>query len=92
MRASLLTAPGEVPEQQYHRAMFYGLMGSITSSGDGKSIETAYKVICVDEEYTLLNYVGAKVNGQSLQDGCDVMDVELNGKRTKIYFGGTPHK
>jgi hypothetical protein len=33
-----------------------------------------------------LNYLGAKTNGQSLQDGCDVLDVELNGKRTKIYF------
>jgi hypothetical protein len=86
MRASLLTDPSQVAEQQYHRGMFYGLLGSITSSGDGKSCKTAYYVINVDEEYTVLNYIGAETLGQSLEDGCDVLDVKLNGKRTKIYF------
>ena len=86
MRASLLTDPAQAAEQQYHRAMFYGLLGSITSSGDGKSCKTAYYVINVDEEYTVLNYMGAKTLGQSLEGACDAMDVELNGKRTKIYF------
>jgi len=86
MRASLLTDPSQAAEQQYHRAIFYGLLGSITSSGDGKSCKTAYYVINVDEEYTVLNYMGAKTLGQSLDDGCDALDVELNGKRTKIYF------
>ena len=86
MRASLLTDPSQAAEQQYHRAVFYGLLGSITSSGDGKSCKTAYYVINVDEEYTVLNYMGAMTLGGSLKDGCDVLDVELNGKRTKIYF------
>ena len=86
MRASLLTDSSQVAEQQYHRAVFYGLLGSITTSGDGKSCKTAYYVINVDEEYTVLNYMGAKTLGQSLEGGCDVLDVELNGKRTKIYF------
>lgn len=86
MRASLLTDASQAAEQQYHRAVFYGLLGSITSSGDGKTCKTAYYVINVDEEYTVLNYMGAKTLGQSLQDGCDVLDVELNGKRTKICF------
>jgi hypothetical protein len=86
MRASLLTEPSQAAEQQYHRGMFYGLLGSITSSGDGKSCKTAYYVINVDEEYTVLNYMGAKTLGQSLEGGCDVLDVELKGKRTKIYF------
>jgi hypothetical protein len=86
MRASLLTDPSQAAEQQYHRSMFYGLLGSITSSGDGKTCKTAWYVINVDEEYTVLNYMGAKVLGQSLQDRCDVLDVELNGKRTRLYF------
>jgi hypothetical protein len=86
MRASLLTDPRQAAEQQYHRAVFYGLLGSITSSGDGKSCKTAYYVINVDEEYTVLNYMGAETLGQSLEGGCDVLDVKLNGKRTKIYF------
>ena len=86
MRASLLTDPSQAAEQQYHRGMFYGLLGSITSSGDGKSCKTAYYVINVDEEYTVLNYMGTKTLGQSLEGACDVLDVELNGKRTTIYF------
>src|SRR5262245_38779163 len=54
MRASLLLKVGDVSGHFYHRMVYYGLMTSIVTSGDGKTTKTAYKVISVDEEYTLL--------------------------------------
>lgn len=86
MRASALSAATHAADQLYHRLMFYGLMGSIASSGDGTAAKTAYKVISVDEEYTFLNYIGAETKGQSLRDGCDVLEVEVERKPRTIYF------
>jgi len=67
-------------------ANFYGLLRSITSSGDGLSAKTAFKVIAVAEEYYLLRDVGAKLKQQSLVDGCDVMVVDQRGKEMTYYF------
>lgn len=87
MRAGLLLKTGDAPGHFYHRMFYYGLMASVASSGDGKSPETAYKVIAVDEEYTFLNHVGAKVKSQILRGGHhDAMAVDWNGKEAVIYF------
>jgi hypothetical protein len=87
MRASLLMKKDDFQGHFYHRMMYYGLMTSIVSSGDGKSPKTAYKVISVDEEYTFLNHIGAKLKRQSLKDGpSDEMEVDIEGTPTVIYF------
>ena len=87
MRASLLLKAGDVQGHFYHRMVYYGLLTAIVTSGDGKTPKTAYKVISVDEEYTLLNHIGADLKSQTLVDGpCDAMAVELNGSQTTIYF------
>jgi hypothetical protein len=87
MRASLLLKAGDVQGHFYHRMVYYGLLTSIVTSGDGKTPQTAYKVISVDEEYTVLNHIGAKLIMQSLVKGpCDAMDVEFAGAKSTIYF------
>jgi hypothetical protein len=50
----------------YHKFVFDGLLNSIKNSGDGKSEETAFVVISVDEEYALLNWLGLRPTGQAL--------------------------
>ena len=68
-------------------APFYGLLQSITATGDGKSQETAFKVISISEEYFLLYEVGAKLKRQSLVGHCDKMEVERQGgKEYTFYF------
>ncbi|MGV3661583.1 MAG: DUF4919 domain-containing protein [Prosthecobacter sp.] len=87
MRSNLLMKTGDVEGYFRHRMVYYGLMTSIVSSGDGRTPGTAYKVIAVDEEYQLLNHLGAKLKKQTLVDGpCDAMEVELDGKEVTIYF------
>ena len=49
-----------------NRYVHQGLLASSISSGDGRSLEKPFKVICVGEEYFLLRSLGAKVIQQSL--------------------------
>jgi hypothetical protein len=86
MRALVLTEPSQAVQKQYHQAMFSGLMESLFKSGDGKSCKTAYHAINVNEEYMVLDWLNAKPAGHNSQEGCDVFDVQLKGKPTKIYF------
>lgn len=91
MAASLLSDAGRYEESIRHRSYFYGLLASILNSGDGKAQKSAYKVISVDEEYALLNFMGAELGKQSLVGQCDVMDVKINGNRTDIFFDVSIH-
>jgi hypothetical protein len=57
---------GNSQKADLHKFMFEGLVRSIEKSGDGKSPETAFVVISVDEEYVLLNWRGLRPTGQEL--------------------------
>ena len=82
-----LKKAGDIVGSMYHFHCFYGLMRSITATGDGKSTKTAWKVISVSEEYALLNEIDAELIDQSLVESCDKMHVKLsNGTETDIYF------
>ena len=45
---------GNEEEAQREQAVFTGLLKSVLKSGDGKTPETAFVVIAIDEEYSLL--------------------------------------
>ena len=86
MRSDVLLKAGDFTGHFYHRLVYYGLVTSIVTSGDGKTPKTAYKVVSVSEEYTVLNHIGANLKKQSLVETWDQMDVELRGKDETIYF------
>ncbi len=52
-------------ESDYHKHVFQNLLKSIIDSGDGKTLETAFVVISVDEEYTLFNFMSLLPAGQA---------------------------
>jgi hypothetical protein len=62
---------------EFHRWVETGLLKSLRSSGDGKSPETAMKVISVDEEYFILRMMGQMPGSQALStcagSPCDIM-------------------
>ena len=87
VRAQALTNLGEWSGAAYHWHCFYGLIHSIAASGDGKTPETAFKVISVSEEYSLLGEIGAELIQQALKPPCDEMRVKLReGTETTLYF------
>jgi hypothetical protein len=83
---------GNADQSEFHRAIFRGLVDSIRNSGDGLSMEKAWVVINVHEEYVMLRVLGFQPSGQSLahKDGhsYDVMTVKNveSGKEQTFYF------
>lgn len=86
MRALLLTDPRDAAEKRYHKTMFFGLMDSLFRTRDGKTCHGAYYAININEEYMLLNAIGAKPLGHKIHNNCDVFDVERDGRRTTVTF------
>ena len=82
---------GRTEQAQYHTAIGHGLIESILASGDGKTPQSAFVVISVAEEYSLLGALGAKKVQQALvhKDGhsYDLLTVEnRSGVTAQVYF------
>ncbi|HEY0510465.1 MAG TPA: DUF4919 domain-containing protein [Thermoanaerobaculia bacterium] len=82
----------DLERQKLHDFVGKGLTQSILRSGDGKTLDTAYVVISVDEEYSLLRVLGLRMGGQTLLNAgahhYDQMDVSdpKTGQKLTVYF------
>ena len=84
------TRLGETDAAANERRIALGLLGSI-ETGDGSSAKTAFTVVSVSEEYSLMRARSLRVTRQSLvnRDGhvFDVLDtVDPNGASASYYF------
>lgn len=57
---------GDKDRERFHQTFMTGLLKSILASGDGRSYETAFRVIAVQEEYALMKALGLKPHRQEL--------------------------
>lgn len=89
------TAAKELKDEknaEFHKAVLVGLLNAIKDGQDGFTTKTAFMPITIDEEYTLLKFLGYKIESQSLQsaDGhqFDVLSAvnSKSGEKTKFYF------
>lgn len=76
----------------FHKAILLGLLSSIKDGNDGLSEKSPFSVITIDEEYTMMRFLGYKYTSQSLQhinghtfDVFTVTDPK-SGKEFKLYF------
>ncbi len=73
-----------------HHFVEFGLLTSITRSGDGKSCATGWEAVQVGEEYFVLRMLGQTFTRQSLiSEGghsCDAMDVTDDKDVAAIYY------
>ncbi len=86
LMGNALSDSGRLAESAKYRYYYYGLMQSIITEREGTSKTSAFKIISIDEEYTLLNYLNAKVLKQRSQNIYDIFEVEINNKKKEIYF------
>jgi len=83
---------GDIENADKYRKMWTGLVDSILTSGDGKSSETAFRVISVGEEYAVLNVLKLEVISQKLVtiqgSDFDIFETVKSGRNEKItlYF------
>lgn len=71
----------EIPTARKYAHMYYGLLYALFSSGDGKSMETAYVVLKVPDEYMALSDLELEATGQSLIDMTDKLKIKTKGQQ-----------
>ena len=88
MRAVACAGQNDWAGFHFHMHYYYGLLASITASGDGRTKETAMKVISVSEEYAVLEHLVERKLGQSLDESgrYDIMECEADGQKVTYYF------
>jgi hypothetical protein len=87
---------GDAERTAHHRYVAKGILDSIFKSGDGKTPETAFKVIAVNEEYAVVRVLGFQPSEQALHhagghdyDVLTVIDPETKSSVT-LYFNIDP--
>lgn len=66
---------------------YKGLVDSVMASGDGRTPDTAFVVISIEEEYAILRVLRLRPLSQKLSDeGIDAVTVEGEGGTGTIYF------
>ena len=68
----------DIREIKHYSKRYAAVLTMIALTGDGTSEETAFKVICVNDEYQLLNMLFKMENmkGQSLVNKCDLIEFD----------------
>jgi len=85
-------AQGDVQKAEFHKAVYLGLINSILASGDGTKPETAYIVITVEEEYSVMKALGFTVWAEAIaRQGEHTFDLlsatnEKTKQTGKFYF------
>ncbi|MCF6407331.1 DUF4919 domain-containing protein [Chitinophaga filiformis] len=81
---------GDTANQKKHQNIELGLIYSIIKSGDGKTCETGWHVTQIEEEYYILNIIGAQLQIQSIsnsgKNACDKMIVKTSEGKTETYY------
>lgn len=92
IRAIALKELGRVAESDHHAEWFRGLVDSILTSGDGRTPQTAFVVISVAEEYSILRVLRVKPKRHmTLNSGIDELVVEIDGVAGTLYFNPMVH-
>ncbi|MCF8253739.1 MAG: DUF4919 domain-containing protein [Bacteroidia bacterium] len=76
-------------ERQKSIFMYQGILNTIYSTGDGKTEETAFWVIKVDNEYTMLRWLDLKFGGKQAltANRCDRLSLKKNDQDLDaLYF------
>ena len=72
---------GDKATARIYAVHYFGFLDVIYSSGDGESLETAYVVISVDDEYRIVGDLELSVKQQVLIDDCDLLVFVKRGQR-----------
>jgi hypothetical protein len=92
LRALALARAGRTDEAADHEMWARGLFEAALASGDGKTPETAYRVVAEFEEYALLRAFRYPPERQAkAPNGADELTVLLDGEEQALYFEPLAH-
>lgn len=90
--AGAYTELGQTDKAEFHIYVLRGIIRSVLDSGNGKSAETAFHVVSVEETYLVLNALGIRVRSQALarhgESSYDKMSGidEESGEEVTLWF------
>jgi len=79
---------GDAANSKKYHDIEFGLLNSIIKKGSGKTCQAAWPVIQINEEYFILQMLGAKLLKQSVDNTgglCDKMEVQTD-EANKTYY------
>lgn len=92
IRAVALKEVKRLAESEQHLNWFRGLVDSVLTSGDGRTPQTAFVVISVAEEYSILRALRVQPKRHmTLNSGVDELVVEIDGVAGILYFNPMAH-
>jgi Domain of unknown function (DUF4919) len=92
LRALALASSGRNAEAADHEMWARGLFEAALASGDGKTPETAYRVVAEFEEYALLRAFRYPPKRQAkAPNGADELMVRADGEEQTLYFAQLAH-
>jgi hypothetical protein len=92
LAAVALTELGREEEAQAHVTWYRGLVESVLATGDGHTPRTAWAVISVQEEYSILQALHVDLlEHRVVEGGIDAMTVEVEGTTQTLYFDPGNH-
>jgi hypothetical protein len=93
IRAIAFEQTGDAAGYERHIRWMRGLVESILDSGTGASPDSAYSVISVSEEYSILRVLGLDFDDQAtLKGDIDLLiGVDEDGKKHELYFSPAAH-
>jgi Domain of unknown function (DUF4919) len=92
LRALALASSGRADEAADHELWARGLFEAALASGDGKTPETAYRVVAEFEEYALLRAFRYPPERQAkAPNGADELTVRADGEEQTLYFEPLAH-
>ncbi len=74
---------GDKENAKKYARMYFPLLNVIYQSGDGRSIETAFVVISVADEYEILSDLQLSITKQALVGETDVLTIDKKGQKPK---------
>jgi hypothetical protein len=83
---------GDEAQSAYHRAFARGLIRAIMATGDGRDVDSAWIVLSISEEYTVLRVLGLQFKSQRLMQHeghvFDVLSTRHNetGDEREVFF------
>src|SRR5215831_1465533 len=87
IRAVALKELKRLTESEHHMNWFRGLVDSVLTSGDGRTPQTAFVVISIAEEYSILRVLRVRPRRHmTLSSGVDELLVEIDGVAGTLYF------
>lgn len=91
LQTNLFKRTSDVQKVTINLSRMNNVIDAILSSGDGETASTAYYVICVGHEYSILNILGLEFGGsQSLKGSNDYLELKPNKLNLKgLYFDVT---